>query len=152
MFTKINKTDGEVDDLTEPKIQVAPSLLSADLNISGDLTSTGELQIDGTVTGEVRADTLILGTTASVIGDIAANTVRIYGKLVGQVNAKSVSLGKTADVTGDILHEYIAIENGAALEGHCRRSQVEEDLSGNRETEIPNPITMLVKGSSKSYE
>jgi cytoskeletal protein CcmA (bactofilin family) len=70
--------------------------------------------------------------------------VRIHGKITGQINAKSVSLAKTANVKGDILHEKLAIEDGARLEGHCRRTEPTDD-----KTEGENPITLLVKGSSK---
>ncbi len=33
----------------------------------------------------------------------------------------NVTLAKTAKVTGDILHQTLAIEPGAFLEGHCKR-------------------------------
>jgi cytoskeletal protein CcmA (bactofilin family) len=39
----------------------------------------------------------------------------------GEVKGDSVILEKTAKVTGDILHKSIAIEQGAFLEGMCKR-------------------------------
>ena len=126
MFTKTNR-DGYVKPEVElPKVPVAPSLLSSDLTIIGDLNSDGEVQIDGTFTsffGDIKVDTLILGATANVVGEVFANSVRIHGKITGQINAKSVSLAKTAYVKGDILHEKLAIEHGAHLEGHCKRTE-----------------------------
>ena len=71
----------------------------------------------------------------------------IHGKITGQINAKSVSLAKTAYVKGDILHEKLAIEHGAYLEGHCRRTEPTDD-----KTEDENPITLLVKGMSTPAE
>ncbi len=144
MFTKTNKNEYVKPEVVLPKVPVAPSLLSSDLTIIGDLNSNGEVQIDGTFTGDIKVDTLILGATANVVGEVFANSVRIHGKITGQINAKSVSLAKTANVKGDILHEKLAIENGARLEGHCRRTEPTDD-----KTEGENPITLLVKGSSK---
>ncbi|HEV8390028.1 MAG TPA: polymer-forming cytoskeletal protein, partial [Dongiaceae bacterium] len=39
----------------------------------------------------------------------------------GQIKADSVVLEKTAKVTGDVLHKTLAIEQGAQLEGMCKR-------------------------------
>ena len=142
MFTKINK-DEEKKTLV-PKVPAPPSLLSKDLKISGNLITEGELQIDGEVVGDIQADVLIVGESANVNGEITAISVRIHGRVTGQVNAQIVSLAKTARVLGDVLHENLAIEQGAHLEGHCRRAE----SSGKKESE--NPISLLVKGSSKT--
>ena len=144
MFTKTNRNEQVEPEVELPRVPAAPSLLSSDLTIIGDLNSTGEVQIDGTFTGDIKVDTLILGATANVVGEVFANSVRIHGKITGQINAKSVSLAKTAYVKGDILHEKLAIEHGAYLEGHCRRTEAIDD-----KTKGENPITLLVKGSSK---
>ena len=146
MFTKISKVEQGQADLSVKKQPVAPSILSSDLIVAGDLNCAGEIQIDGTMTGEIKADTIVLGTTANVTGDIVANNVRIHGKLVGQITAKAVSLGKTAEVIGDIIHETLSIKDGASLEGHCRRSK---SVNESVETKITNsnPISVLVKGT-----
>ncbi len=93
------------------------SLISADLSVTGDLVSPGDLQIDGFVEGNIRCQSLTIGASASVTGNIMAEDVLIRGVLRGGVEARSVTLGKTAQVTGDILHETIAIEAGAVLDG-----------------------------------
>ena len=141
MFTKNNKEENLKPAIELPKAAVAPSLLSADLTIIGDLNSTGEVQIDGNFTGDIRVDVLTLGVTANVVCEVFANSVRIHGKITGQINAKSVSLAKTAYVKGDILHEKIAIEDGAYLEGHCRRTNTTADKK-----DVENPISLLIKG------
>ena len=41
------------------------------------------------VTGDIRADTLIIGASGNIKGEITANKVRIHGKTIGQINAKS---------------------------------------------------------------
>lgn len=145
MFTKTSKDETLKPEIELPRVPAAPSLLSADLTIIGDLNSSGEVQIDGTFTGDIHVDFLTLGVTANVVGDVFANSVRIHGKITGQINAKSVSLAKSAQVKGDILHEKLAIEDGAYLEGHCRRTG-----TTTTKKEIDNPISLLVKSTSKS--
>ena len=50
-----------------------------------------------------------------------AETVRICGKVQGSVRAKSVLLTKSAQVMGDIMHDSLAIEAGAFIEGNIMR-------------------------------
>ncbi|MDA0241653.1 MAG: polymer-forming cytoskeletal protein [Proteobacteria bacterium] len=119
MFTKPNKEAERKPVL--PITPAPPSLLSTDLKIVGNLHSEGEIQVDGAVEGDIDANVLVIGETAQVNGEVSADVVRVHGFVTGQIKARSVSLAKTAHVQGDILHESLAIEQGAFLEGHCRR-------------------------------
>jgi cytoskeletal protein CcmA (bactofilin family) len=98
-----------------------PSIISADLKITGDLLSDGDIQVDGVIEGDIQSRTVTVGEAAHVKGSIAADTVRICGAVTGQVKGTSVTLAKTAKVIGDIHHQTLAIEPGAFLEGHCKR-------------------------------
>jgi len=64
--------------------------------------------------------------------------VRVHGTVNGQIKARSVQLAKTAHVVGDILHEDLAIETGAFLEGHCKRL-VEEPKEEKKAESKPAP-------------
>ena len=99
-----------------------PSLVSSDLEIVGNLTTPGELQLDGTIEGNITCEKLMVGERASVTGGVQANEVVIRGKIIGNVKANNVELAKTAHVIGDIWHDTLAIDAGAFLEGHCRRN------------------------------
>lgn len=101
-----------------------PSIISADLTIEGNLVSHGDLQIDGTVQGDIWSRTLTLGEDGRIEGAIEAETVRLCGEVQGQVKAATVVVTKTAKVQGDILHDSLAIEAGAFIDGHCRRDLV----------------------------
>ena len=87
------------------------------------MRSDGELQVDGSIEGDIRTKTLLIGETAHIKGEIAADSVIIHGTFNGQIKARSVKLARTAHMVGDILHEDLAIETGAFLEGHCKRIQ-----------------------------
>lgn len=98
-----------------------PSIISADLTIEGNLVSHGDLQVDGTVKGDIRSRTLTLGEMGQIEGAVDAETVRICGQVEGEVRAATVVVTKTAKVHGDIVHDSLAIEAGAFIDGHCRR-------------------------------
>lgn len=101
-----------------------PSIISADLVVTGTLTSTGDIQIDGRVDGDVRSGGLVVGETAQIHGDITASDVTIRGQVRGRICAKKVFLCATSRVQGDILHETFGVEMGASFEGNCRHSAV----------------------------
>ncbi|MEQ9326221.1 MAG: polymer-forming cytoskeletal protein [Rhodospirillales bacterium] len=119
MFSKNSKEpQGSQSVATRSSV---PSIISVDLKVQGNLISEGEIQLDGAVTGDVTAHALTIGQSGSVTGEIDAETIRVHGSVNGQIRAKSVFLAKSARVRGDVIHESLAIEPGALLEGHCKR-------------------------------
>ena len=125
MFSKNKNAKSNTGPDATPKAKPAPpSIISADLKTIGDLNSTGEIHIDGTIIGDIHTRSLLVGQTADIKGEIIADQVRVYGRIEGQIRARQVTLAKTAHVTGDILHEELTIETGAFLEGLCRHEAV----------------------------
>jgi cytoskeletal protein CcmA (bactofilin family) len=119
MFSKGDKT---VSQTKAPvKSDGAPSIISANLHIVGDMNTDGEIQVDGTVDGDVKGNSVTIGTNATVNGEIAADIVVVRGAVNGRIKADTVQLAESAKVSGDIWHQSLAVEAGALLEGHCKR-------------------------------
>ena len=95
------------------------STLSADLTFEGNVSGAGDLQVDGTVKGDLRVGRLIVGETGAVEGNVSADYVEVRGRIVGGVNGKQVKLLGTAYVDGDITHEQLSIDVGAYFQGRC---------------------------------
>ena len=104
-----------------PKAKPPASVLSADLHITGNMKTTGDIQVEGTVEGDIRAHLLTIGETATIKGEVTADDVVINGRIVGRVRGLKVRLTSTARVEGDIIHKTIAIESGAHFEGSVQR-------------------------------
>jgi cytoskeletal protein CcmA (bactofilin family) len=100
----------------------APSIISADLVVNGTLTSSGDIQIDGRVDGDVHSAGLVIGDKAFIQGEVLADDVTVRGKVHGSIRARKVFLASTCHVEGNILHEAFAVEAGAFFEGNCRHS------------------------------
>src|ERR1700742_3616606 len=112
----------------------APSIIYADLVVNGTLTSTGDIQIDGRVEGDVHSAGLVIGDKAFIHGEIMAEDVTVRGRVQGSIRARKVLLCSTSHVEGNILHEAFAVEAGAFFEGNCRHSDnplAEENRQGS---------------------
>ena len=90
--------------------------------MTGTLISTGDIQIDGRVEGDVRSAGLVIGDKAFINGEVMAEEVTVRGRVQGSIRARKVLLCATSHVEGNILHEAFAVETGAFFEGNCRHA------------------------------
>ncbi|HUO11387.1 MAG TPA: polymer-forming cytoskeletal protein [Caulobacteraceae bacterium] len=112
----------------EPARQSGPrqkgaSLINADMTLEGNLSGGGEIQIDGTIKGDVRIEHVVVGDGGVVEGGIYAEAVEVRGKVSGSITAKQVRLYGACHVDGDITHEQLAMETGAFFQGRSLRLQ-----------------------------
>jgi cytoskeletal protein CcmA (bactofilin family) len=96
---------------------VPRAIIDAGLNITGDLQTDGEVEVDGKIVGDIGCTHLTIGKDATIIGNIKADEVHIRGKVKGTIRATRVVLQDSAHVEGDIYHDRIIIEDGARFIG-----------------------------------
>lgn len=123
---------------TAPKGKVNASVLSSDLTIVGNLRTTGDIQVEGTVEGDIRAHLLTVGESATIRGEIVADDIVVNGRVIGRVRGLKVRLTSTARVEGDIIHKTIAIESGAHFEGSVQRQ--DDPLAQGRTSAPVSPV------------
>lgn len=120
-----------------PKAKPPASALSSDLTIKGNLKTTGDIQIEGQVEGDIRAHLLTVGEGATVKGEVVADDVVVNGRIIGRVRGLKVRLTSTARVEGDIIHKTIAIESGAHFEGSVQRQDDPLSTTGAARPKMP---------------
>lgn len=120
-----------------PKAKPPASVLSSDLHVTGNMKTTGDVQVEGTIEGDIRAHLLTIGETATIKGEVIADDVVINGRIVGRVRGLKVRLTSTARVEGDIIHKTIAIESGAHFEGSVQRQ--DDPLNPKGKSSEPKP-------------
>ena len=105
------------------KPKSGPSILSHDMHVVGKIFSTGDIQIEGRLDGDLRSHAVTIGEKAVVSGEVAGDMVTVFGQVKGTIRARQVYLCATSKVTGDIFNEALAIETGAQLNGAVNREK-----------------------------
>lgn len=123
----------------EPKAKPAASVLSSDLTITGNIQTSGDIQVEGTIEGDIHAHLLTVGESATVRGEVVADDVVVNGHVIGRVRGLKVRLTSTARVEGDIIHKTIAIESGAHFEGSVQRQEEPLKAEAKRAIAAPEP-------------
>ncbi|MCC3860909.1 bactofilin family protein [Pseudemcibacter aquimaris] len=129
-----------------PPTNSIPSIISSDVIIKGNVSTAGEIQIDGTIEGDVKSKNLTVGENGSVNGKVNADDVVVKGTVKGSITGRSVRLEKTAKLTGDICHQTLSIEAGAYIEGNLSHqsaqpaaSNAQKVMSANKEPKKEEP-------------
>jgi cytoskeletal protein CcmA (bactofilin family) len=120
MIFKRSKTSTNGSDSTASH---GPSIVAQDVTIEGNITASGELHIDGTVYGSVRAKSCVIDMNGFVQGELIAEEIFIRGRVMGPIRGIHVNLYAGAQVEGDILNDTISIENGANIYGMISRAE-----------------------------
>lgn len=108
------------------------TLISRATRVNGDLHFTGELQIEGKVTGNIYADDekdakLVIADTGLVEGEIRAPVVIVNGKVVGNIHSsKHLELAAKGNVTGTVHYNSIEMVKGAQLNGSMVNNQAQQ--------------------------
>jgi cytoskeletal protein CcmA (bactofilin family) len=108
--------------------QVAPkeigSLIGAGTTVTGDISFTAGLRIDGLVKGAVRCipgdrgGMLVISEQGAVEGEVRATHLVVAGRIAGPVHATELlELQPKARVNGDVHYRALEMHHGAVVEG-----------------------------------
>lgn len=103
--------------------QGTPSLIAADVEITGTIKSSSGVRIEGKLDGElVCSADAVIGKSAVIKGNLSVNSVVIEGLIQGNIVAKDkIEMKATAKVHGDIQAKRLSVEDGVIFIG---RSEV----------------------------
>lgn len=119
MSTEMTVTDWPVAAAAGAK----RSVLAEDLELDGDVTSLGPVEVLGKIRGAVRAPDVLISAEGQVDGHVSAINLSVFGTIDGTIMAKAVLLCGSARVQADITHELITIETGAQFDGNLKRKR-----------------------------
>jgi cytoskeletal protein CcmA (bactofilin family) len=107
-----------------PASSTTPCVIGAKTTVKGDLLGDEDVQVEGTVEGQIRITRDVrVGQTGVVRATVDAASVVISGELVGDCSATSrVEIQATGRLTGNIRAPKIVIAEGAVFRGNSDMS------------------------------
>ena len=110
------KTEGTAVNVNEV------SRISPGTHIHGDISSEGDIRIDGTFEGRIYSTgRVVIGEKASIKGDVVCGNADLWGRMEGDFYVKdTLSLKESSAIRGNIHTKRFQIDLGAAFEGTCR--------------------------------
>lgn len=116
----------------------AINLIGSGTTINGDIQSSGDVRIDGTLTGNITlSGRLVIGPNGKIEGNVICQNADISGEIKGKVQiAEMLSLKATAKILGDIATGKISIEPGAVFTGTCNMGAIVKNINATGEKSI----------------
>ncbi len=100
------------------------SILGEGLEITGEVSFTQGLRVDGVLKGKIRSESLlIVGPKGKVEAEARIRSISINGEYRGIIHASDrVEVHKEGRVFGELFTPCLIIEAGAFFEGKCNMS------------------------------
>ena len=113
----------------------AINLIANGTTIDGNISSTGDIRVDGTLKGTLNTKgKVIVGTGGMISGEVSCKNFEVEGSIDGKVFVTELlSLRAKSKLTGEITTNKLAIEPGAHFTGKC-------DMSASYNAELGKPI------------
>ena len=130
MFNNKNKTD-----MQQPSSGNGTTLISAGTKLKGDISSSSDLRIDGTVLGNIHSTAkIVIGSNGVVEGDISGHQADIVGKVSGNIHAKELlQLRGESVVTGNLYAGKLQVEPSATFNGQCHMGANIVEMNNNEQ-------------------
>jgi cytoskeletal protein CcmA (bactofilin family) len=93
------------------------SIIGSDVVITGNVSATVDLHVDGRIEGDLSCANLVQGADSLVKGAIVAESARLAGTVDGSITARDLIIQASAKITGDVAYENLTIEQGSQVEG-----------------------------------
>lgn len=100
---------------------MSESVIADDLHIKGELTTSGDIELKGTIVGDVSCRTLLIAEDAKVEGTAKAEKVVVRGSVEGKVHGIRVTLASSAKVKGELVCKALSVDEEAYFDGTSQR-------------------------------
>jgi len=106
------------------------NIIGKDTTLDGSMASSGNVRVEGKVSGDVKAKAkFVLGEAGVIRGNVVARSAEIAGRIEGNIEISEVlTLRPSAVINGDILTNKLVVEPGATFNGGCRMGHLAKEI------------------------
>ena len=98
-----------------------PSVISKSVNINGDITNGGLIEIEGNVEGNISADTVTIREGGIIKGNINCKVLNIKGNFNGNARSEKINIADTAIINGLLEYNFLSADYGANINCELKR-------------------------------
>ncbi len=111
--------------INEAESTTAINLISNGTEITGDINSSGDIRIDGSLVGNLKTKgKVVIGPTGRAKGELYCKNVEVSGTIEGKLAVEQLlNLKSTSKIIGEIITTRLSIEPGAKFTGTCKMSE-----------------------------
>lgn len=121
------------------------SVIGADVTITGDISASADLHIDGTIDGDLTCASLVQGEGSQVHGAITADTAKLSGQVDGAITVSQLTITASARINGDVTYDDVTVEQGAQVNGRFASKSAAASTSAVSEASAPKDETDQAK-------
>lgn len=109
----------------EQETVLSINTISQGTEIKGDIISSGDIRIDGSINGNMDIKgKIVVGKSGKIEGSITCKVLEVSGFIEGKIfTSQLLNLKSSAKIFGDIETVKIAIEPGAIFTGNCKMTE-----------------------------
>ena len=100
---------------------MSESVIADDLHIKGEVITQGDIELKGSLEGEVTCRTLLIAEDARVEGKATAEKVVVRGAVDGAIHGIRVTLTSSARVKGELVCKALSVDEEAYFDGTSQR-------------------------------
>jgi len=90
-------------------------------HLASELHAEGDIEVYGTIEGDIRCQSLVVGSSGNISGSVIADTVEIKGHSASEITAGHILFRDGSEVHGNIGFTTITVDAGATLDATLTR-------------------------------
>ena len=115
------------------------SIIGEGIELSGEINTEGNIHIDGSMSGVIKANEVVIGPNGNFEGEIIADILIINGTIKGKFAIKNLHVRSEGILQGRAKYEVLVVESGGRIQGELGISKQNKLLTKKNGKDKINP-------------
>ena len=115
------------------------SIIGEGIELSGEINTEGNIHIDGSMSGVIKANEVVIGPNGNFDGEIIADILIINGTIKGKFSIKNLHVRSEGLLQGRAKYEILIVETGGRIQGELGISKQNKLLTKKNSKDKTNP-------------
>ena len=109
------------------------SIITQGIDFTGEVNTEGDIHIDGSMKGTIKANEVVIGQNGNFEGEIISNILIVNGKIKGKFNIQNLSIRKDGTLSGKAKYLNVTIESGGKVLGELGFRKGAQSMASNQQ-------------------